>query len=161
MTYLNLPPQFHLNSTALCFCGSSHESRSVFLKSHWSLFPREGRPGISDVSPLSGISGLSVWSQFSKFSSFVILPSPVARSVLSFSAFVPLILLTYFSLNLHFSKGRLFCVAFVVVLFLSGLGMSILVGGMCSILCCLMALVLAFMHLYSMFNLRLLLSILF
>ena len=35
-----------------------------------------------------------------------------------------------------------------------------LVGGMCS-LCCHMALVLAFMHLYSIFNLRLLLSILF
>ena len=40
--------------------------------------------------------------------------------------------------------------------------MSILVGGIiCSILCCHMELVLAFMRLYSIFNLRLLLSILF
>ena len=38
--------------------------------------------------------------------------------------------------------------------------MSTLRGGMCSI-CCHMALVLAYMHLYSIFNLRLLLSILF
>ena len=37
--------------------------------------------------------------------------------------------------------------------------MSTLVGGMFS-LCCHMALVLAFMHLYTIFNLRLLLSIL-
>ena len=38
--------------------------------------------------------------------------------------------------------------------------MSTLVGGMCS-MCCHMELVLAFMHLYSIFNLQLFLSILF
>ena len=38
--------------------------------------------------------------------------------------------------------------------------MSTLVGGMCS-LCCHMAVVLAFMHLCSIFNLRLFMSILF
>ena len=38
--------------------------------------------------------------------------------------------------------------------------MSTLIGGMCSI-CCHMALVLAFMHLYSIFSLQLSLSILF
>ena len=36
----------------------------------------------------------------------------------------------------------------------------ILVGGMCRIICCHMALVLTFIHLYSVFNLRLFLSIL-
>ena len=40
--------------------------------------------------------------------------SPVALSVLSFSAFGPFIL-TSFSLNFHFPKGRLFCVVVVFV----------------------------------------------
>ena len=44
---------------------------------------------------------------------FVLLPSPVPLSALSFSAFGPFRLLNYFSLNLHFPKGRLFCVALV------------------------------------------------
>ena len=47
-----------------------------------------GGRGISDVSPLSGMSELSVWSHFS-ISPLVLLPSPVALSVLSFSAFGP------------------------------------------------------------------------
>ena len=57
-----------------------------------------------------------------------------------------LILLISFSLNLHFSKGSLFCVALVIfVLFLSGEEMSTLVAGMCSI-CFDMVLALAVMH---------------
>ena len=43
---------------------------------------------------------------------------------------------------------------------LSSKEMSTLVGSMCS-MCCHLALVLAFMHLYSILNLRLFLSILF
>ena len=54
----------------------------------------------------------------------------------------------YLSLNLHFPKGRLFCVALVWFVFLSGEEMSIFV------VCCHMALVLAFIHLYGIFNLR-------
>ena len=66
----------------------------------------EGRPGGSDVSPLSGISRLPVWSHFSI--SPLVLSIPATHSVLSFSAFGPFSGL--FSLNLHFPKGRLFCV---------------------------------------------------
>ena len=54
-------------------------------------------------------------------SSFVLLPSPVGLSVLSFSAFAVLAHcfwhLTSISLNLHFPKGRLFCVVQGVVVF--------------------------------------------
>ena len=59
--------------------------------------------------------------------------------------------MTSFSLNLHFPKGKLFCVALVFFAFIERLG-SIFVGGMCSI-CCHIALplVLAFMHLYSIY----------
>ena len=60
------------------------------------------------------------------------------------------ILLNYFSLNLRFPKGRLFCLALVFVS-LSGYERSILVGGMCSI-CCHMALVLAFMLVFLICN---------
>ena len=72
------------------------------------LHPRVGR-GISDVAP-------TVWNlravgfiPLFYISSLVLLPSPFAVSVLSFWP----ILLTYFSLNLHIPKGRLFCVALV------------------------------------------------
>ena len=67
----------------------------------------------------------------------------------------------FFSHNLHFPKGMPCCVALVLLLLLfSGREMNILVGGMCSI-CCHTTLALAFMHLYSIFNLRLFLSIIF
>ena len=50
---------------------------------------------------------------FLYISSLVLLRSPVALSVFSFSPFGPFSL-TSFSLNLHFPKGiRLFCVALV------------------------------------------------
>ena len=45
----------------------------------------------------------------------IVLPSPVALSVLSFYAFGTLSRLL--SLNLHFLKGRLFCVALVFCFF--------------------------------------------
>ena len=64
------------------------------------------------------------------------------------------ILLISSSLNLHFPKGRLFCMA-LVFLFVWAVRR---VGGMCSIYCQ-MELALAFMHLYSIFNLQLFLSI--
>ena len=57
-----------------------------------SRTPKGGRSFLMSPPPLSGISGLSVWSYFFFFfliSSFVPLPSPVALSVLSFSAFGP------------------------------------------------------------------------
>ena len=66
------------------------------------------------------------------------------------------ILLTSFSLNLPFPKGRLFCVA--GFFFYSAYEMSTLVSDMCSIYSH-MALVLAFMHLYCIFNLRFVLFI--
>ena len=66
------------------------------------------------------------------------------------------ILLICFSLKIHFLKGRLFCVAFIQFFCLSGQEMSTLAGGMQN-LCCHMALILAFAHLYSIFNLRFLL----
>ena len=50
---------------------------------------QEGRPGISDVSHLSGISGLSFDSTFL---SALVLPSPVAPSVFSFSCLCPSLL---------------------------------------------------------------------
>ena len=53
----------------------------------WFISP-EQRSGISDVSPLSGISGLSLIPLFC-ISSLVLLPSPAAISVLSFSAVGP------------------------------------------------------------------------
>ena len=55
--------------------------------------PPEGRPGFSDVYPLSGISGLSGLIPLF-YILFVLLPSPVALSVLSIST-----LPTSFSLN--------------------------------------------------------------
>ena len=64
------------------------------------------------------------------------------------------ILLTPLSVNVHCP-----CVALVFVV-LSGLEMSTLAGGMC-IICCHMVLVLAFMQLYSIFNLQLFLLIVF
>ena len=97
---------------------------------------------------------------FLYISSLVLLPSPVALSVLSLFCFIWPILLASFSLNLHFPKGRLFCLAFVFLFFLSALEMSTLVGGMCSI-CCQKALVLDFMHLYRLLNLQMFSSILF
>ena len=45
----------------------------------------EGRPGMSDVSLLSGISGLSLDSSLL---SLVLLPTPIALSILSF--FLPI-----------------------------------------------------------------------
>ena len=71
--------------------------------------PREA--GDSDFSPLSGTSGLSVWSHFSIYiSSLVLLPSLVALSVLSVSAF------GLFSWPLFsFPKDRLVCVALVLL----------------------------------------------
>ena len=59
--------------------------------------------------PLSGISGLPVPLYY--IPSLVLLPSPAAIAVLSFWP----ILLICFPLNLHVLKGRLFCVAFVIV----------------------------------------------
>ena len=53
------------------------------------FFPPKGDRGISHISPLSGISGLSVFLPLFYISSFVLLPSLVAISVLSFSAFDP------------------------------------------------------------------------
>ena len=67
---------------------------------------------ISDVSLLSGISELSVLIALFYITSFVLLPSHVALSVLSVSALGPFSR-TSFSLKLHFSKGRLFCLALV------------------------------------------------
>ena len=66
-------------------------------------------PKMYDVSPLSGISWLSIWSHFSL--------SPLLFFCLVLLLFVsyPFLLLAHspdsFCLNLHFSKGRLFCVA--------------------------------------------------
>ena len=70
-------------------------SASPFLSSPLLLtVADEVKPGGSDVSPLSGISGLPVWSHFS-ISPLVLLPSPVAFSVLSCSAFDPFSLCFY------------------------------------------------------------------
>ena len=74
----------------------------------------------------------------------------------SFSAFGPFSW-PLFSLNLHFRKGRLFRAALVFV-FVWAVRRWALVGGMCNILLC-FHMVLSFMHLYSIFHLRLPLSI--
>ena len=59
---------------------------ALLVASYYFACSPEGRPGISDVSPLSGVSGLSVLSHFS-ISPLVLLASPVALSILSFSDF--------------------------------------------------------------------------
>ena len=78
-------------------------------------FPAEGKPEILMSPPLRGISGLSVWSHMFIIYSLVLLPSLVALSVLSFSAFGPFYYLFFpiriWIWNLRFPKGRLFCVA--------------------------------------------------
>ena len=104
-------------------------------------------------------------SQGCQFDSTVLYRSPLLFFCLVLSLFLSYPFLVWaHSSNLFspkplfFPKGQLFCVALVVVL--SGYGMSTLVGGMRSI-CCHMALILAFMHLYSIYNLLLFLSLLF
>ena len=64
---------------------------------------------------LSGISEVSLIPLF-YICSLVLLPNLVTLSVSFFSAFGPFSGLL-FSLNLHFPKGRLFCVALVFVSF--------------------------------------------
>ena len=82
------------------YCDGLCGGLNVLMNSRW----REA--GDSNVSPLSRISGLSVWSHFA-ISPLILLPSLRSFCLILF-CFWP-ILLTSFSLNLHFSKGRLFC----------------------------------------------------
>ena len=66
-----------------------HDSKCRELNTHTHVDrPPKGGQGVSDVSPLSEISGLSVSSHFS-ISSLVLLLSPVALFVISFSPYGP------------------------------------------------------------------------
>ena len=110
-------------------------------------FPRREAEHFWCLPPVWNLRAFSLIQLF-YICSFVLLPSPVAPSVLFCFCFGPILLIS-FSLNLHFPKGRLFCMALLLSLFLflfySDYELSTLVGGMCSISCH-MALVLAFIH---------------
>ena len=67
------------------------------------------------VSPLSGISELSVWSHLSISSLGLLLPSPVAFSVLFLFCYWPIHLLFYSPKPCLFEREWVFCMAFVVM----------------------------------------------
>ena len=77
--------------------------------------PRREVRGFLMSPPLSGNWGLSVWSHFSIFP-LLFFCLACCSFCLILCCFWP-ILLSSFSLNLHFAKGRLFCVALVFSLF--------------------------------------------
>ena len=108
----------------------------------WTVSTPEGRPGdFSDVSPLCEISWLAVWSQC--YISPLLFCLQSCRNFCFIIVCFRTILLIFFSINLHFLKGRFFSVS--LVLCWSSYDMSILGGGMCSA-CYDIALVSAIMH---------------
>ena len=113
------------------------------MASEFLNYAPEGRPGgFWCLPPVRNLRAVSLITLF--YISSLIFFCLVLLLFLSLS-FWP-ILLTSFSVNLHFPKGRLFYVALAFSFFLNGEEISTLVGGMCNI-CCRMALVLAFISL--------------
>ena len=110
-TYWALP--VHATFNVLCTsCFRSQQASNRSTESGtFRWVPPKGDRGISDsLPPVWNLRAVSLIPLF-YISSLVLLPSPVALTLTLF-CFCP-ILLTTFSLNLIFPKGRLFCVALV------------------------------------------------